>query len=311
MPRPDKTERNYQILMQRRSGMTLQAIGNMHGIHKETVRQICLRMNRKLRKNMQLNENNYFSKEADIQYFSASQIKAFKKCEAAAMAELCGLYERPMSQALMIGQYVDAGLTGDLCAWEHEHPEIRKRDGGLKAEFVQAEQMVQRAMRDDLFMDYMTGDHQTILTANLFGVPFKAKLDVLGADRIVDLKTVKDFSQVYLPGQGRVDFATAWDWPLQMAIYQKMYEKLEGVRLPCFLAVITKETPSDIRIVQIEQERMDAEIAWLEQMLPRYDAIKNGAIDPDRCDNCAWCRQSRVLLGPELLGDMEEGGAIV
>ena len=259
---------------------------------------------------MQLNEMNYFSHEADMAYFSASQIKSFKKCEAQTMAQLNGLYLRDMSTALMVGQYVDAALTGDLDEWCGCHPEIKKRDGSLKAEFIQASEMVGRANRDPLFMDYMDGDHQTILTANLFGVPFKAKFDVLGADRIVDLKTVRDFSPVYLPGQGRVDFATAWDWPLQMAIYQRMYEEVEGVRLPCYLAVITKENPPDIRIVQIEQERMDAEIAWLEQVLPRYEAVKSGVIDPERCESCAWCRQSRVLMGPELLGDMEEGGAI-
>lgn len=259
---------------------------------------------------MQLNEQNYFSKEADRAYFSASQIKAFKKCEAAALADLNGDYIRPMSQALMVGQYVDAALTGDLDEWKGLHPEILKRDGTPKAEFAQAQEMVERAQRDPLFMDFMEGDHQTILTAELFGVPFKAKFDVLGADRIVDLKTVRDFSPVYLPGQGRVDFATAWDWPLQMAIYQKIYEKVEGQRLPCFLAVITKETPPDIRIIQIEQERMDAEIAWLEQVLPRYEAVKSGAIDPERCETCAWCRESRILMGPELLGDMENGGII-
>ena len=259
---------------------------------------------------MQLNEQNYFSKEADRAFFSASQIKSFKKCEAMTMAELNGEYERPMSQALLQGQFVDTALTGDYGEWALNHPEIAKRDGNLKAEFMLCQEMVTRARRDPLFMDFMEGDHQTILTADLFGVPFKAKFDVLGADRIVDLKTVRDFSPVYLPGQGRVDFATAWDWPLQMAIYQRMYEEVEGVRLPCYLAVITKETPPDIRIVQIEQERMDAEMAWLEQVLPRYEAIKSGAIDPERCEACAWCRQSRVLMGPELLGDMEEGGAI-
>ena len=259
---------------------------------------------------MRLNEMNYFSHEADMEYFSASQIKSFKKCEAMTMAELNGLYRRDMSQALMVGQYVDAALTGDLDEWCGCHPEIKKRDGTLRAEFLQASEMVGRANKDPLFMDFMEGDHQTILTAPLFGVMFKAKFDVLGADRIVDLKTVRDFSPVYLPGQGRVDFATAWDWPLQMAIYQRMYETVKGVRLPCFLAVITKETPPDIRIVQIEQERMDAEIAWLKQALPRYEAIKSGAIDPERCEGCAWCRQSRVLIGPELLGDFDEYGRV-
>ena len=260
---------------------------------------------------MELNEMNYFSHEADMAYFSASQVKSFRKCEACTMAELNGQYLRPMSQALMIGQYVDAALTGDLDEWCGCHPEIKKRDGTLKAKFLQASEMVGRANRDPLFMDFMEGDHQTILKAPILGgYWFKAKFDVLGADRIVDLKTVRDFSPVDLPGQGRVDFATAWDWPLQMAIYQKIYEQVKGVTLPCYLAVITKENPPDIRIVQVEQERMDAEIALLEQQLPRFEAVKSGAIDPERCEGCAWCRQSRVLMGPELLGDMEEGGNI-
>ena len=261
---------------------------------------------------MELNEMNYFSHEADIAYFSASQIKSFKRCEAQTMAQLNGLYMRPESTALAVGQYVDAALTGDLDEWCGCHPEIKKRDGSLKAEFLQASEMVGRANRDDLFMSFLDGEHQAILKAPILGgYWFKAKFDVLGPDRIVDLKTVRDLKSQYLPGQGRVDFATAWDWPLQMAIYQKIYEEVEGVRLPCYLAVITKETPADIRIVQIEQERMDAEIAWLEQMLPRYEAIKSGAIDPERCEHCEYCRESRILMGPELLGDFDENGGII
>ena len=259
---------------------------------------------------MQLTSENYFSREAGEAYFSASQIKAFKKCEASAMAEIRGEYERPMSQALLQGQFVDEALTGDIGQWLLKHPEVAKRDGNLKAEFMQCQEMVTRAKRDELFMDFMEGEHQAILTADIFGVPFKAKFDVLGSDRIVDLKTVRDLKSQYLPGQGRVDFATAWDWPLQMAIYQKIYEKNEGVRLPCYLAVITNETPPDIRIVQIEQERMDAEIAWLEHALPRFEAVKGGAIDPERCEQCAFCRDTRVLMGPELLGDFDEMGGI-
>ena len=260
---------------------------------------------------MELNSSNYFSKEADNAFFSASQVKSFRKCEAATMAALRGEYVRPMSQALLQGQFVDEALTGDLGEWLLRHPEVAKRDGNLKAEFMLCQEMVSRARRDALFMDFMEGEHQTILTADLFGVPFKAKFDVLGTDRIVDLKTVKDLKSQYLPGQGRVDFATAWDWPLQMAIYQKIYEEIEGVRLPCYLAVITKETPADIRIVQIEQERMDAEIAWLEQVLPRYEAVKNGDITPERCEMCEYCRDSRVLFGPEMLGDFDENGGII
>jgi len=257
-----------------------------------------------------LTPENYYSQEADLDYFSASQIKSFKRCEDATMAKLTGAYTMPMNTALTVGQYVDEALTGDLEAWLPKHPEILKRDGTLKADYEGARLMVERAMRDELFMDYMTGDHQAILTANVFGVPFKCKYDVLAPGRIVDLKTVKDLKGQYIPGQGRVDFATAWDWPLQLAIYQEIYRLNYGKTLPCYLAVITKETPADIHVIQVEQERMDAEMAWLEQMLPRFEAIKSGAIEPERCEQCAWCRESRILTEPEMLGDFDENGGI-
>ena len=259
---------------------------------------------------LKLTPDNYYSQEADIEYFSASQIKSFRKCESATRAKLTGQYQMPMSTALTVGQYVDEALTGDLESWKLNHPEILKRDGTLKSDFEGARLMVERALRDELFMDYMDGDHQAIMTAKLFGVPFKCKFDVLGSDRIVDLKTVKDLKSQYLPGQGRVDFATAWDWPLQMAIYQRLVYANIGKKLPCYLAVITKETPADIRIVQIEQERMDAEIEWLQQKMPRYDAIKNGYIEPERCEICEYCRESRILTEPVFLGDFDENGGI-
>ena len=255
---------------------------------------------------MALTSKNYFSPRANRLYFSASQVKQFKRCEAMAMAEIRGKYTRPASQALMVGSYVDAALTGDIEKWKAEHPEILKRDGSLKAEFVQAQEMVERANSDRVFREYLKGRHQAIMTAKLFGVPFKCKFDALRDDRIVDLKTVKDMQPVYLPGQGRVDFATAWDWPLQMAIYQKIVEINKGVKLPCFLAVITKETPADIAIVQIEQERMDAEMAWLETVMPRYEALKEGLIEPERCGHCAFCRETKKLTGAVMLGEYDE-----
>jgi hypothetical protein len=39
--------------------------------------------------------------------------------------------------------------------------------------------------------------------------------------------------------------------------------------------------------------------------------VKSGAIDPERCEMCEWCRESRILMGPELLGDFDENGGII
>ena len=76
------------------------------------------------------------------------------------------------------------------------------------------------------------------------------------------------------------------------------------------MAVITKETPADIEVIQVEQERMDAELALLEQQMPRLEAVKCGLIVPDRCGKCAWCRESKVLAVPSMLGDFEDFGGV-
>ena len=45
---------------------------------------------------------------------SASTIKAFANCEAAALADLRGEYQRPTSTALLVGSYIDAGRRTSL-----------------------------------------------------------------------------------------------------------------------------------------------------------------------------------------------------
>ena len=243
---------------------------------------------------MNLTADSYYSVEANKAYWSASAVKSMIECQAAGLAELNGEWTRPDSDALLIGSYVDAAIEGSLGRFIQYHPQLFKRDGTLKSQYAKADEMARRAMTDPVFTDFLRGEKQKIVTGELFGYPFKAKFDVyLPGERIVDVKTVKDLQPVYKAGQGRLDFATAWNWPLQMAIYQA----LEGNGLPCYLAVITKENPPDIEIVQIEQSRLDAELEFLEKIMPRLDAIKSGVIEPERCGHCAYCRATKKLSG--------------
>ena len=243
---------------------------------------------------MRLSPDNYYSTEANMAYWSASSVKSMLDCQAAGFAEMTGNWTRPDSDALLIGSYVDAAIEGTLGLFIQAHPELFKRDGTLKAQYSKADEMARRAMNDPVFCEFLRGEKQKIVTGNLFGYPFKAKFDVyLPGERIVDVKTVKDLQPIYKAGQGRLDFATAWNWPLQMAIYQA----LEGNKLPCYLAVITKENPPDIEIVQIEQSRLDAELEFLEKRMTEFGAIKQGIIEPKRCGRCAFCRATKKLSG--------------
>ncbi len=243
---------------------------------------------------MRLSKTNYFSPWAEKKYFSASQVKAMLKCPASALAD----WERPTSTALLVGSYVDAFFEGKLEDFKTEHPEIFKRDGTPKAEYVKAEEMISRARSDRLFMEYMKGRKQVVRTGTIGGYPFKIKMDVYRkGERIVDLKTVKDMKPAHKPGEGLVTFAELWEWPLQMAIYRAV----EGNQLPCFLAVITKEDPPDIAVVEIPPEWLDLELDRLLEIMPRLDAMKRGILPAERCGCCAYCRGTKKLIKPVLL----------
>ena len=252
-------------------------------------------------KRFRLTKKTYYTTEADSRYWSASFVKGMMDCPARTLAELRGEYERPESEALLVGSYVDSYFDGAKAfnAFTEEHPQIfNTRTGELKAPYKLADAMIRRAENEDGFMLYLRGRKQRIFTGEIDGIRFKCKLDFMTKDRIVDLKTVKDFYPVYKEGQGKVDFATAWNWPLQLAIYQEIVRQNIGEKLPTYLACITKQDPPDLAVVEIPQEQLDAEMAVLRQKLPLFEAMRLGAVEAPRCNHCAYCRQSRTITRP-------------
>lgn len=247
---------------------------------------------------MILTNENYFSAEASREFMSVSQFKAFAKCPACAMAELRGEYKREKTPALLVGSYVDAFFEGTLEAFKAENPEIFKRDGTLKADYVQAEEIIKRIQRDALFTEYMNGEKQVIMTGIIAGVPVKIKIDSLHPDKIVDLKIVKDFANIYVEDKGSLPWWEAWGYELQGAVYQEIVRQNTGKTLPFYLAAATKEKTPDIDIVHIGQEYLDIALDRFVYDVTEYDAIKSGIIEPERCGKCDYCKETKVLTEP-------------
>ena len=244
---------------------------------------------------MEVNNRNYYSSEANQAYWSVSQFKRFRECESKAMAEMNGLYERPETEALLLGNFVDAQLTASGLEFIGTHPEVRNsRTGKLKAAFKAAEDTVQRVRLDDLFMEYMEGDKQQIFTGELFGEMWKVKPDVLHSKRIVDLKYMRDTKSLFMDGE-RKTFIDAWGYDLQGFVYQAIIEQVTGKHLPFYLAVITKETPADIEIIHIPDWKLNSAGELIKHYLPEYARVKNGEQAPTRCEHCDWCRESKVI----------------
>ena len=247
---------------------------------------------------MKLTQRNYFSRKASLEYMSVSQFKAFEKCPAAALAEIKGKYKREKTTALLVGSYVDAYFEGSLANFIRENPEIFKKDGTLKADYLQAEIIIQRILKDKLFKKYMSGEKQVIMTGEISGVPVKIKIDSLHPDKIVDLKVMADFKPQYDSENGLQPWFAFWGYDLQGAVYQEIVRQNTGEKQPFYLAAATKEKVTDIDIVLLNQNMLDAALDRFKEGVEMFDAIKQGVIPPDRCEKCEYCKNTKKLKTP-------------
>lgn len=253
---------------------------------------------------MILTNDNYFSTEANRSYWSVSQFKTFNKCEACGLAEVRGEWKRETTDSLMIGSYVDAYFSGELEEFTDRYEDLMfsKRNGRLLAKFQHAEDIINRVLDDPLMMDYLTREHQTIMSAELFGVPWKIKMDCYNEQRIVDLKVVKDFEDIYEKGYGWRSWIEYWGYDIQGAVYQKIEQLVTGRTepLPFYLAAVTKERVPDIKLIQIPQHILDTALKLVEAKIDRFDLIKKGEVEPIRCEHCEWCKWTKKLTKPEV-----------
>ncbi len=263
---------------------------------------------------LKLTEKNYYSPEANWQYMSASQFKAFRKCEAAALAELRGEWGRKETNALLVGSYVDAYFSNELEQFKTEHPELFRRDGVLRADFQNAQAIAERLENDELSRLLLSGRHQVIKTGKINGVWFKAKFDSLlsaaqveaickkfpnvrnivpfGGAVIVDLKCVRDFEDIWdADANERVNFVNYWGYDIQGAIYQKLDKR----SAPFVIVAVTKEAEPDIDAIYIPDDDLAFCLSEVEEKAPRYAAIKKGDISPVGCGECAYCRRTKKL----------------
>lgn len=238
---------------------------------------------------MILTNENYYSSEANQAFMSVSQYKQFHRCEAAATAQLRGEWDFPKTTALMVGSYVDAWCEGTLDEFRNQHPELYKKDGTLKADYVQAENIIEVIRADDEFMRYLAGEKQVIRTFELFGTPWKIKIDCYHKDKIVDLKVMRSMERV----MGK-SFVEHWGYDLQMAVYAAG----EGADLETYLAVVTKQDPPDKEIIHIPKWRREELLLGVEKEIPHILAVKNGEIPPERCGVCEYCRATKKITEP-------------
>lgn len=275
---------------------------------------------------MILTSENYFSQESDKAYLSVSQYKNFigthgkVGCEAYAIAKLNGTWVEDMeeSDALMVGSYVDAHFEGTLDLFKAQHPCMFKKDGSLMAKYIKANEMIERCERDELFSQFMSGEKQIIMTANMFGADWKIKIDSYHRGKcIVDLKTCQSITKVfYHKDSGYMNFLSEWGYYIQGAVYQQVEflnqlenckteeEKEKCKKLPFYIAAVSKEKVPDIQVIAVEQSLLDEALAEVEHNTSKVLQLKNNDFEPIRCEQCDYCKHTRVLTVPVWSSDL-------
>ena len=276
---------------------------------------------------MKLTNKNYYGAKANNEFMSVSQFKQFRKCEAMALAELKGEYIRPTSKALLLGSFVDEMLTGtkksrikfvvenrseifqksskiskytdeELAVLLNDYFfDVFSADNKPYAEIVQALETVEKIKKQPLMMKHFKCKHQTIMTGKIAGVPFKIKMDnYKPGEFIADCKYMASLRSPNL-FEPMVKY---WGYDIQGAVYQEIVYQNTGKRLPFYLDIATKETPTHLAIAEINQGDLDEALEIVKALAPRYQAIKNCEVEPERCGeyDCNYCTETNIITEP-------------
>lgn len=264
---------------------------------------------------MILTAENYYSREADMEYMSVSQFNSFvgtpfkKRCEARTMAKLNGNWQDKSSPAMLIGSYVDAYFEGTITEFKSAHPEILTQKGDLRSDFVKAEEIIRFVERDPFWMKYMVGEGlaQVIVTGEIGGVKWKGKLDRLHEHvAIVDGKVVASIrDKVWDDFQRtKINFVEAYGYIRQGAVYQELWYQMSGERLPFFITAVSKETVPDHEVIYIHDSTLRNELEAVIERVENVVMVKEGKLPPIACGECDYCKSIKMLESPIYVNDL-------
>lgn len=266
---------------------------------------------------MRLNKDNYYSLEANRYYMSVSQFKSFISayggCEAAAMAELNGEWERQAKEAFIEGHYIHAWNEGSLNEFKANNPDLYSSRGPtagqLKSNFQHCNTMIDVLEADPLVMKALAGQKEVIMTAELFGIQWKVMIDSHqpNVGIFADLKALKEIEGKWWnkETQAYENFIDHYGYNVQMAIYAEVEKKSinRNQWLIPHMVIVTKENPPDHEILFFDYEAIEQGLAIVGNHIERVKAVKSGHVEPVRCQRCEYCRSTKQITRIKLYSE--------
>lgn len=251
-----------------------------------------------------LNSYNYYSKEINKEYMSVSTFKSILECEAKYIAEQDGLYARPFSKALTVGNYIHSAFDSEqehLKFIEENHENIFKKTKtpSKYAEFEQADKMIKTLREDDFCMELLEGEKEFIMTGELYGMKWKIRIDNLNLEKefFSDIKTTKGLYDRYWSDRHNsyVSFVQNYNYIMQMYIYKEIIKQNTGVHCKPYIVAVTKENTPDKAVIYLDEGRYLLEEKFITEHAERVKSVWKREVDVKRCEKCDYCRKTKKL----------------
>ena len=252
---------------------------------------------------MELNNENYFSKEANIEYMSVSQYKNFLECPTMALALVNEQYIPETKESYLEGKLFENIVTGNEILFMSKHPEMTSSKGAtagqLKSNFKSVKNAADKFMEQKLFMDIINKcDKQVILTGVINGVKIRGELDLLDKEtlNIYDIKCMSNFEDVWSKkDKAYIPWYYNYNYVLQLAVYQELVKQNFGKCGETFLIAATKEKIPDVCGLEISQESLNMVLDEFKFYAPMFDEIKKGERKPISCNCCDYCKTIKTI----------------
>lgn len=282
---------------------------------------------------MLLTRDNYYTPEADWAYMSCSQYQGFLECEAAQMARLEGRWQGSGTEAFLVGNYFHSYMEGRSAHEEFLNQNLAqifktrtdKKTGetlitGKYAAYEAADRMIAKCLSDPLVLRFyqMEGEVEEIMTGELFGVPWRIRMDkrIPQLNMILDWKTTANIRELkYNPlTRERETFAEAYGYLMRAAVYAEIMRQNTGQEHdPQFVIVaVSKQDPPDLAVLSLNhRQRWDMELEEIKKRLPHIMRVKTYQEQARRCGECEYCRATgrvrRIIPYYELKPEFREG----
>lgn len=253
---------------------------------------------------LKLTQDNYFSQQADLEYCSVSQYKAFKRCEAQALALLKGEIPKEEKIAYMEGKLFETLVAGDADSFLKENIEeltcsTGKTKGELKSNYKKILNSAKRITDQPFIVDIINRcEKQVILTGNISGVPIKCCLDLFDKEKkqIYDLKCMANFSDQWNSKNKCYEtWYKYYGYILQLAIYKEIVRQNFNIDCDVHLIAATKEDEPNIDAITIPNELLKIELNEFTTDVPFINKIKTGILKPKECGTCSYCKSKKKI----------------